>query len=103
MANFARAITLSLGSYEHDRAISDTERQSKDKQLNVAVNYLCTASGIFTYIADTVLLEWESNASSSLNGFAKPPELSREVNSALAKRVSCDLLAPNQKDLQSIV
>ncbi|TFK70627.1 hypothetical protein BDN72DRAFT_529482 [Pluteus cervinus] len=84
-ANLARVTVLSLGSYEFDRAISDAERKRKDESLNVAVDWLRTAGGIFSFVADTLLPEWETNRGGGTLGLSKPPELSREVNSALAK------------------
>ncbi|KAJ7645544.1 BRO1 domain-containing protein [Mycena polygramma] len=87
LSNLARSKVASLGTYEHDRAISDTDRKAKDNQLTVAADLLCRASGIFSYISETVLVDWE-NASSS--AFSKPPDLSREVNNALAKSSLAD-------------
>jgi hypothetical protein len=87
LSNLARHTVLSLGRYEYERAISDFERKVKDEKLNVAVTFLCRASGIYTYIGDTVLSEWEMHRGGGPTGFEKPPELSREVNSALAKCV----------------
>ena len=84
MSNLAYSIVTSVGIYEHDRAISDTDRKVKDEKLNVAVDFLCRASGIFSYISDTVLPEWETTRGSP-PGFAKPPDVTREVTSALAK------------------
>ncbi|PPQ95331.1 hypothetical protein CVT26_008176 [Gymnopilus dilepis] len=84
MSNLAYSIVTSVGIYEHDRAISDADRKVKDEKLNVAVDFLCRASGIFSYISDTVLPEWETTRGSP-PGFAKPPDVTREVTSALAK------------------
>ena len=84
LCNLAYSIVSSVGIYEHDRTISDTGRKSKEDQLNVAVDFLCRASGVFTYIGETVLLEWDANRSLPA-GFHKPPDISREVNNALAK------------------
>lgn len=75
----------SLGSYEQDRAVSNETRQSKDKELNVAVDFLCKASGIFAHVADTVLPAWDVNRTDGPPGFNRPPELIREVNTALSK------------------
>jgi len=75
----------SLGAYEHDRAISDSERRAKDEKLNFAVTLLCRASGIFSHISDAVLLEWQNSRYGGTTGLNKPPDLSREVNIALAK------------------
>ncbi|KAF9010615.1 hypothetical protein BDQ17DRAFT_933061 [Cyathus striatus] len=93
LSNLAHTVVSSLGNYESERAISDEERKRKDEQLNVAVGFLCKASGIFTYVSDTVLPEWEVNRSGGPPGFNKPPELSREINNALAKMALADAQA----------
>jgi len=67
--------------------ISEEARKAKDRELNVAVDFLCKASGIFLYIADTVLPAWEVNRTEAPPGFNRPPELMREVNTALSKWV----------------
>ncbi|KAF9462453.1 BRO1-like domain-containing protein [Collybia nuda] len=90
LSNLARAIVSGLGQYEHDRIISELERKTKDDQLNIAVTFLCRASGIFTYIADTLLPEWENNRGGSPALTSRPPDLSREVNIALAKMALAD-------------
>ncbi|KAF5380535.1 hypothetical protein D9615_004724 [Tricholomella constricta] len=90
LSNLARSTANSLGRYERDRAISDSERKAKDEQLNVAVDFLCRVSGIYTYVGDTVLPEWETHIRGRPTGFEKPPDLSREVNSALAKMALAD-------------
>ncbi|KAJ7505496.1 BRO1 domain-containing protein [Mycena galericulata] len=88
LSNLARTKVASLGAYEHDRAISDADRKAKENQLTVAADLLCRASGIFSYISDSVLLDWESTPPTT--AFNKPPDLSREVNSALAKSSLAD-------------
>ena len=85
IANLARTIVSSLGAYEQDRHISDSDRKSKDERLNHAVTFLCRSSGIFSYIADTSLLDWEKSREGNISGRSIPPELSREVNEALSK------------------
>ncbi|KAJ6584765.1 BRO1 domain-containing protein [Mycena capillaripes] len=87
LSNLARSKVSSLGTYEHDRAISDADRKAKDNQLTVAADLLCRASGIFSYINETVLVDWERVSSPALT---KPPDLSREVNNALAKSSLAD-------------
>ncbi|KAG6866389.1 hypothetical protein C0991_004673 [Blastosporella zonata] len=91
LSNLARSTVISLGRYEYDRAISESDRKAKDDQLNVAVDFLCRASGIYTYVADTVIPEWENQVKRGPTGFEQPPELSREVVNALAKYVICDM------------
>ncbi|KAG5640189.1 hypothetical protein DXG03_000647, partial [Asterophora parasitica] len=90
LSNLARSTANSLGRYERDRHISDSDRKVKDEQLNVAVDFLCRASGIYTYIGDIVLPEWEIHIKGWPAAFEKPPDMSREVNSALAKMALAD-------------
>ena len=87
LCNLSWSVVNGLGNYEQDRAISDAARKMKDEQLNVAVGFLCKASGIFSYVADNVLPSWESSRPGTPPGSSKPPELTREANSALAKYV----------------
>jgi len=89
LCDLAYTIVSSVGMYEYDRAISDAGRKSKEDQLNVAVDFLCRASGVFTHIGETVLLEWDANRNFP-TGFHKPPDISREVNNALAKMTLAD-------------
>ncbi|KAH7888890.1 BRO1-like domain-containing protein [Phlebopus sp. FC_14] len=88
LSNFARSTVRSLGTYERERAISDKERKEKDSQLEVAVKLLCRASGVFQFLCDDVLVEWEKAEGGG--GWTRPPDLSREVNSALAKMALVD-------------
>ncbi|KAJ7695968.1 hypothetical protein B0H17DRAFT_1054391 [Mycena rosella] len=88
LSNLAKSKVTALGAYELDRAISDTERKAKETQLTVAADLLCRASGMFSYISETVLVDWES--ASPGPAFAKPPDVSREVNNALAKSALAD-------------
>lgn len=85
LSNLARVTVLSLGTYEHDRAISEADRRIKDEKLNVAVSFLCTASGVFDFVGEKVVPEWEANTGGGTQGLSRPPELSQEVNRALAK------------------
>ncbi|KAJ7075870.1 hypothetical protein B0H15DRAFT_865595 [Mycena belliarum] len=88
LSNLARTKVVGLGAYELDRAISDAERKAKETQLTVAADLLCRASGMFSYISETVLVDWES--ATPAPAFAKPPDVSREVNNALAKAALAD-------------
>lgn len=91
LSNLSNSTVLSLGTYEHDHAISDTERKTKEEQLNVAVGFLCKASGIFSFISDSVLPEWQVHrAGGPPVRFNKPPELNREVVMALARMSLAD-------------
>ncbi|ESK90332.1 ph-response regulator protein palc [Moniliophthora roreri MCA 2997] len=87
LSNLARTIVASLGPYERDRHITKEDRESKDERLKHAADFLARASGIFTFISETVLVEWENSrdAPGSKAKFSRPPDLSKEVNTALAK------------------
>ncbi|KAJ7644282.1 BRO1 domain-containing protein [Roridomyces roridus] len=85
LSNLARSKVDSLGGFELDRAITDAERKAKEAQLTVAADLLCRASGIFSYISETVLVEWEGTSETS-----RPPDVTREVNAALAKSSLAD-------------
>jgi len=88
LSNLAHISVLALGDYEHEPAISDTERKQKDEKLGFAVNLLCRASGVFTCLAEDVLVQWDKETSGKAEASAsRPPDLSREVNNALAKCV----------------
>ncbi|KAG6836563.1 hypothetical protein H0H93_006790 [Arthromyces matolae] len=90
LSNLARTTVISLGRYEFDRAITEADRKAKDEQLNIAVDFLCRASGIYSYVADTVIPQWETQMKAAPTGFEIPPELSSEVNTALAKLALAD-------------
>lgn len=79
LSNFSQSVILSLGAYEHERAISDEVRKEKDERLNFGVTLLCRASGVFSAISESVLSELEKG------GWVRPPDLCREVNAALSK------------------
>ncbi|KAF9257947.1 hypothetical protein L218DRAFT_909832 [Marasmius fiardii PR-910] len=89
ISNLARTIVASLGDYELDRAISRKERESKDERLKHAADFLSRASGIFTFISETVLVDWEHSPSLTAK-FVRPPDLTKEVNAALAKLAIAD-------------
>lgn len=84
LSNLAQTVVVSLGAYELDRAISDADRKAKEDRLNVAIDFLCRASGIFTYINEKVLPDWETSRTGP-PGFHRPPDLTTEVTGALAK------------------
>ncbi|KAJ3902218.1 BRO1 domain-containing protein [Lentinula edodes] len=88
LSNLARIIVTSLGPFEHDRAISQAERETKEEKLKHATGHLSRASGIFTYLSETVLPELQHSASASKSKL--PPDLSPEVNTALARMSLAD-------------
>lgn len=85
LSNLAHATVQSIGAYELDRTITKVQRERKDEQLNVAFGLLCKASGIFSYIADTLLSEWETSGGGGSDAPKLPPDLKQEVLTALSK------------------
>ncbi|THH09549.1 hypothetical protein EW146_g8655 [Bondarzewia mesenterica] len=84
LSNLAHSTVISLGTYERERGISDIERKAKDEKLGFAVNFLSRASGVFAYVGDVVLVEAEKQER-WMSRLERPPELSKEVCSALSK------------------
>ncbi|PPQ85150.1 hypothetical protein CVT24_012276 [Panaeolus cyanescens] len=89
LSNLAYTIVMSVGQYELDRAITEDERKAKEAKLSTAVDFLCRASGIFSYIGNTVLPDWDVSKTSPTS-FTKPADLNREVIEALAKMSLAD-------------
>ena len=75
---------MALGEYERERGLSDVERKAKDEKLGFAVTLLCRASGIFEHVGTTTLESAEQTPGWQ-PGRSRPPELSKEVASALSK------------------
>ncbi|KAL4251427.1 pH-response regulator protein palC [Abortiporus biennis] len=93
LANLARAVVISLGSYETERAISDTDRKAKDDRLGFAVTLLCKAAGIFEYIAKEVLASWDTARELAIvagTPCPRPPDLTREILIGLSKMTLAD-------------
>jgi hypothetical protein len=76
-SNIAGTIVDSLGSYEHQAHLSEIERNAMDKRLNNAVAMLCAASGELAYLAQL--------NPDPVPGPKSPPDLSRDVLTALSK------------------
>ncbi|KAH9948929.1 hypothetical protein B0H21DRAFT_777518 [Amylocystis lapponica] len=62
LCNLSHTVVHSLGEYERDRAISDTDRKAKDERLGFAVTLLCKAAGVFEFTAKECLAEWDRDA-----------------------------------------
>ncbi|KAI0075765.1 hypothetical protein K474DRAFT_1663868 [Panus rudis PR-1116 ss-1] len=93
LSNLARAVVVSLGSYEYERAISDAERKAKDERLGFAVTLLCKAAGVYEFIAKEVMSQWDAARERALaSGMScpRPPDLSREVLIGLSKMALAD-------------
>ncbi|VDB95930.1 unnamed protein product [Peniophora sp. CBMAI 1063] len=84
LSNLARLNVGALGAYERARGLSDAERKAKDEKLQFAVTLLCKAAGVFAHVSEVVLVQAEKDPG-WLNGVERPPELSKEVASALSK------------------
>ena len=88
LSNLARAVVSSLGRYETERGISDADRRAKDDRLGFGVTLLCKAAGVFEYIAEEVMSDWDAARDRAIaKGLAcpHPPDLSREVLIGLSK------------------
>jgi hypothetical protein len=92
--NLATIKVASLGTYERERTISDKERQDKDEELNIAVQFYFKASSMFKYIGDEVLSAWEreiagaqigESSTATITPFVKPVDLTRELLFSLSK------------------
>lgn len=93
LSNLARAVIVSLGSYEIERGLPEADRQAKDERLGFAVTLLCKASGVFEYLAKDVLALWEANRQRVVTAgmsCPRPPDLSREVLIGLSKMAIAD-------------
>ncbi|PWN51101.1 hypothetical protein IE53DRAFT_386564 [Violaceomyces palustris] len=80
--NFATSAAISLGDYERDVRLTEAERKSKDERLKWSADTLCKACGIFEYLAEVLIPQWE-NQVGKVDG--RPPEVTREVVDALSK------------------
>jgi len=92
--NLATMKVAGLGMYERERAISDKERDDKDDELNIAVQFYFKASSIFKYIGEEVLSAWEKELSNTHSDgssaatttpYVKPVDLTRELLFSLSK------------------
>ncbi|KDQ21579.1 hypothetical protein BOTBODRAFT_207657 [Botryobasidium botryosum FD-172 SS1] len=87
LSNLSNSVVVSLGSYELDRHIADADRRAKDERLNFAVTLLCRASGVFSHVAEVVLIDW---VKANGNTQGKPPDVTKEVVTALSKLALAD-------------
>ena len=94
LANLARSTLFSLGAYEHERHLTDTERRVKDEKLSFAVNLLCRASGVYLHIAEVVLPQWEmANPQPSI----AIPDLNKAVITSLSQYAHHPTFCVSQK------
>ncbi|KZT61984.1 hypothetical protein CALCODRAFT_426793 [Calocera cornea HHB12733] len=101
LADLSHATVTSLGLYEQEGYVSETERKEKDEQLNFAARTLCRAGGVFKYISDSILPEWAKVNAASSKGKDRPPDLSPEVLTALPKIAMADANALAIRKLMS--
>ena len=52
--------------------------------MNFGVNLLCRASGVFGYVSEVVVREWD-RAEGGGNQSGRPPDVSTEMTNALSK------------------
>ncbi|KAI0042676.1 hypothetical protein FA95DRAFT_1525170 [Auriscalpium vulgare] len=84
LSNLARHTVSALGSYEHERGLSEAERVAKDERLAFAVSLLCRASGLWAHVGEGVLADAERNEK-WMQGVERPPEVRKDVALALSK------------------
>lgn len=82
LSNLSFSLVSSLGPYESDSRLSSEERKQKDERLKWSAENLCKASGIFDYLAETLIPKWEVDKG-RIEG--RPKDTTRECARALAK------------------
>ncbi|KAF8520481.1 hypothetical protein BU17DRAFT_46560 [Hysterangium stoloniferum] len=87
LSNLARSTVISLGDYEHERHISDADRQSKDAKLNFAVNLLQRASSVYLHVADVVLPQCNM---ANVEASKRVPDMNKDVVTALSHLALAD-------------
>ncbi|KAF8629907.1 hypothetical protein AX15_003259 [Amanita polypyramis BW_CC] len=90
LSNLARSYVTALNSYEHDRTTAESDRKSKDEQLGVAVSFLRRASGVFLHVSEIMPADWNTSKLGDTSSFKRPPDLTKEVTSALSKMSLAD-------------
>ena len=84
LANASATLVASLGSYEISSSVSSSAISVHDETVNQAAEMLCRASGVFLYLAETVIPRWEAAVGiESLR--ARPVEFTRDAATALSK------------------
>ncbi|KWU41353.1 hypothetical protein RHOSPDRAFT_12399, partial [Rhodotorula sp. JG-1b] len=89
LANQASSLVASLGSYEISKSVSSAAIAVHDETINSAAATLCRASGVLTYLAETVIPRWEAAVGTEALK-SRPVEMTREVATALAKMCLAD-------------
>ncbi|GAA5851574.1 hypothetical protein JCM5353_008966 [Sporobolomyces roseus] len=89
LANASATLVSSLGSYEISSSVSSSAISVHDETVNQAAEMLCRASGVFLYLAETVIPRWEAAVGvESLK--ARPVEFTRDAATALSKMCLAD-------------
>ncbi|GAA99387.1 hypothetical protein E5Q_06083 [Mixia osmundae IAM 14324] len=87
LANAASARVLSLGPYEHDKMLAESQRKANDEAINSDANMLTRASAIMTYLSAELLPVCETKAPSVKE---LPADLTKELTFALSKVLMAD-------------
>ncbi|PWN46252.1 hypothetical protein IE81DRAFT_319132 [Ceraceosorus guamensis] len=87
LSNLAASYVASLGDYERDRLLTTEQRKAKDERLRIAADLLCKAAGIFEYLGEDLIPQWETVAG-KIDG--RPPDVTREVTLAMSKLAMAD-------------
>lgn len=88
LTNLSTTLVSALGSYEISSSASSATLKQHDESINSAAELLCRASGILSYLSETVIPRWESAVGEDIKG--RPIELSRDVVTALSKLTLAD-------------
>lgn len=94
LANEAAVVVEALGLYELDTSLDTATRRQNDERLKIAADLLCRAAGVFDYVAVELLPKWESDV-------PRPPELTRDVATALVRLSMADAHHLAVRKLQS--
>ena len=87
LSNEAVAMVDAVGPYELDASLGADERRACDERLKLAADMLCRASGVFGYLADRLVPQWDT-----IDETRRVPELTLEGGQALAKYVAVQRL-----------
>lgn len=84
LCNAANAVVSSLGDYERQKYASEADRKANDERVNLAVTFLCRASGVFSHLAEVVLPLLRSSPA-TIATLPRVSDVNRDVMVALAK------------------
>lgn len=98
ICNLAATLVASVGNYEITEAaiLSEEERKKKEERLKFAADLLCRAAGMFEFVGNDLMKEWENEIGlARLSQLGRSAESTREMCIALARlsQAEAELLA----------